>query len=247
MSRSRCPEREVDGSPPPAAAFTLLELLVVVAIIAVLAGMLLPALARAQGTARKAACVGQLHQLGLGWQVYLDDHADRFPDRRDLKSALPGGYRPWSTWPKSDPRAGWAAVVLRDVVPSAATWACPSVGNGPLAKVEQASQWAGPTNAGTPRVTYWMWRFDRPDDPVPDDNFWGRSVTESVDRLRAANNPTAGIPEGPVDVECVVDPYFPDTIGSLPEAVRGWAAHRGGRNRLMLDGHVENLRDARLR
>lgn len=228
-------------------AFTLLELLTVIAIISVLAGMFLPVLARAKGSARKSACVSNLHQLGLAWQLYLDDHSDRFPDRRDLKSALPGGYMPWSTWPKSDPRAGWAAVLLADLLPSRRIWSCPAIASGPLARAEQANQFGGWISNAAPRVNYWMWRFDRPDDPVPPDNFWGRTATEAVVQLAAANNPAAGSPQGASDVELIVDPYFPTTIPSLPEDIRGWSAHLGGRNRLMLDGHVEHFRDARTR
>jgi len=225
----------------------LVELLVIIGIIALLAGLLLPALARAKSAARKSACVSNLHQLGLAWQLYLSDHGDRFPDRRDLKASLPGGYQPWSTWPKSDPRAGWAAVQLSNLVPNLVTWTCPSIASGPLARAVQASQSVSADPERAPRVSYWMWRFDRLDDPIPGDNFWGRSVTEAVIQLAAANNPAAGSPFGATDVELIVDPYFPNTILSLPEEIRGWSAHLGGRNRLMLDGHVGHFRDVRTR
>jgi prepilin-type processing-associated H-X9-DG protein len=45
----------------------------------------------------------------------------------------------------------------------------------------------------------------------------------------------------------MVDPYFPSTIGSLPEKIKGRAVHAGGRNRLFLDGHVQFLKDSRTR
>ena len=85
-------------------AYTLIELMVVIATIAVLAALLLPALARAKKSAQHAACLSRLKQQGIAWRLYLDDNAARFPDRRDLKTALFGGYQSWSTWPKSDPR-----------------------------------------------------------------------------------------------------------------------------------------------
>ena len=57
-----------------------MELLVVVAIIAILAAMLLPALARARGRAQSAKCLSNLRQLGIGCVLYEGDNGDRLPE-----------------------------------------------------------------------------------------------------------------------------------------------------------------------
>ncbi len=76
-------------------AFTLIELLVVIAIIGILAALLFPAIRKSQETGRSAACLSNLHQLGIALQLYVQDNENHLPIMYD-KSLAPdiGTNRP---------------------------------------------------------------------------------------------------------------------------------------------------------
>jgi prepilin-type N-terminal cleavage/methylation domain-containing protein/prepilin-type processing-associated H-X9-DG protein len=224
------------GTSKRANAFTLIELLVVIAIIALLAAILFPVFAQAREKARQASCLSNQRQIGMGLLMYLQDYDERLPDRRDLKTAL--GYRGWgAAWPPSDPRSGWAMVVLEPYIKNTDVWSCASVKGamGSIAQVKQGNSY------------YWMWRFDRPDEPIPLTDGWGKTTDALVSDIFTANDATIipRLPQSESEVELLVDPYFPRTIATVPNEIKGKAVHMGGRNRVFFDGHVKYLKDAR--
>ncbi len=97
-------------------AFTLIELLVVIAVIAILAGILLPSLARAKAKGHRARCVSNLRQVGLAMLQWANEHGDKFPPQVEV---IDGGTR-------TIPRAWESYQVLSNELVTPRILICPS-------------------------------------------------------------------------------------------------------------------------
>ncbi|HMO65952.1 MAG TPA: DUF1559 domain-containing protein [Verrucomicrobiota bacterium] len=242
-------------------AFTLVELLVVVAIVGLLASLLLPALAKAKSRAKSAACQGNLRQIGLALRMYVDDHG-KYPGDIMREDGSLFEFRWGQNWGNQlaayIPR-NLGGLIVSDDTPWHVTptvYNCPATGrqfnpHGPLDSTRDQLTWAWQTSYGyNMRGTGWFYGLPMRDLGLGPRRVGTVPIYTGLDGSRSADTSSVrqiadGDVVAPSDMiafgdnagyqSSFIQPFHP----GLASVVSLGDLHSAGANVLFCDGHVE--------
>jgi prepilin-type N-terminal cleavage/methylation domain-containing protein/prepilin-type processing-associated H-X9-DG protein len=199
-------------------AFTLIEILVVIAIISILAAILFPVFARARENARRASCMSNLKQIGLGMMMYVQDYDETFP----AIAMGPAGQE--VNWP----------YLIQPYTKSTQVFLCPSA---PIASVTNGNYGINWIMVNNPATTTKMAAVQSPSTTylILD---WGLFYVQPSYNITGYYSwyYLPGMGEG--GATCNINSAYPDEIRDCASG-----RHFGGINMAFADGHVKWLKD----
>lgn len=220
--------------------FTLIELLVVIAIIAILAGMLLPALSKAKEKAKRTQCMSNMRQQNIAFQIYAGENNDNLPRQKETANSV-AGVSPWDL-------PSLTADAITDSGAKRAILYCP----GSYTSVRNVDFWW--VFNGRYRVTSYAWLIKRdssdPSKPAP--------MRPPKQYLTKISSPGSLTNSPPSNTELVADVVISEGTGARTDKFTGVytsnpqvlpsgynSSHMGsskmpaGGNTLFQDGHLE--------
>jgi len=191
-------------------AFTLIELLGVIAMVGILVAILIPSMGKAREAGRRAGCASNLMQIGMAWSLYLDDHDEKFPDISSKH--MFGGWKGLTSFPvEARPLNPYLDVYSENDKAALEVFHCPSdIVNRQL---------LGPT-------------------PATLFNFWGNSYAVNTYLTDPFADPP-GTPLSSIVTPFSKLALTTDRYIEVPgTSVHGGTSHNVELNVLFLDGHV---------
>ncbi|MDH7569620.1 MAG: DUF1559 domain-containing protein [Armatimonadota bacterium] len=202
--------------------FTLIEALVVLAVLALLAAVLMPTLARAREQARAGVCQSNLRQIGSAFQLYLQDYDDTYPHLNDPSLFMGRKWR----WPLQP----YLALAGRRTGPLTSQGFVPAVLLCP-------SDAVAPVSYDSTSYAYAAAFYLRPSVTPTDKFFWAAGEAMEPQHAAAVLHPAQKVLAG----------EWLSNHQAISSPDLGWWDTRGARNYLFADGHVRLLPAGRIR